>query len=163
MAKTTNRSSLLLIAALGLAGAVAGCGKGLPSTPSYATDVLPIFRARCLRCHGDAILPDGSISDPAMSLQPAGSVDPRTALTVYKAYIGQYDSVGCDTDAGSGCQLGAKYFATTPPPGATTGNILSDVIYGGALTNLPMPPPPARALSDWEATVVDSWTQTTQP
>jgi hypothetical protein len=168
MAKTTNRSSLLAIAALSLAGAVAGCGKELPSKPSYAADVLPIFQARCLRCHGDNVLPnDGGIFEPDASLLPAGQQKPASALVTYQAYLGRYDdSPECAVDSGlptppPGCQRGARYWAVTPTNSGRS-NILSDVVFGGAETYA-MPPPPARALSDWEATLIDSWTSNPLP
>ncbi|HLK91503.1 MAG TPA: hypothetical protein VKZ18_16530 [Polyangia bacterium] len=160
MAKRISpRASFLCGAVLALAGVSAGC-KALPSKPSYAADVLPIFQARCLRCHGDAVLPDGSVFEPAKALLPSGPA-PASALVSFYVYLGRYDdSPECTADGGPnpGCQWGAKHWATTPAGANTTINMLSDVIYGGAVTTFPMPPPPAQALSDWEATVVDSWT-----
>lgn len=184
MVKTTSpRGRLLCAAALSLAGLAAGC-KALPAKPSYAGDVLPIFKARCLRCHGDAVLPDGGqcpstwtfatfvdggasgVCEPPHSLLPpgAGQHPPASALTAYQVFLGRYDdSPECAVDAGGagpppGCQRGAKYWATVPASTTTTINMLSDVIYGGSQSGFPMPPPPSQALSDWEATVIDSWT-----
>ncbi len=163
MAKTTSpRGLLLCAAALAAAGGVAGC-KALPSKPSYAADVLPIFQARCLRCHGDAVLPDGGVFEPDKALLPPGPA-PASALVSFGAYLGRYDdSPECSgyTAGGglpTGCQWGAKHWATVPAATNATIDMLSDVIYGGAVSKFPMPPPPAQALSDWEATVVDSWT-----
>src|SRR5665647_1266062 len=33
-------------------GSLAGCGDGLPASPTYFTDIQPILRANCVRCHG---------------------------------------------------------------------------------------------------------------
>jgi hypothetical protein len=161
---TSPRGLLFCAAALALAGVAVGC-KALPSKPSYAADVLPIFKAQCLRCHGDAVLPDGGIFEPDKSLLPSGQQPPASALTVYQAFLGRYDdSPECASavDGGlgppAGCQRGAKYWATLPAATGSSTNMLSDVIFGGAQSGFPMPPPPGRALSDWEATVVDSWT-----
>lgn len=45
------RISLLLVIVVGGVGGVA-CA-GLPASPSFQSDVAPIFAASCVRCHGD--------------------------------------------------------------------------------------------------------------
>lgn len=47
------------LAALALALVLAGCGAGVPQSPTYFQDVQPILQANCARCHGaDAYEPE---------------------------------------------------------------------------------------------------------
>jgi hypothetical protein len=160
MAKTTVLPRALVSwAALALASWLAGCGPSVPAAPTYEANVRPILAVHCFGCHGNAASSDGAIYDPPPADTPPGSEDPKTALTVQRAYLDQCTSTGCDMDGGGAgtCRRGAQYFATTPPAGATSGNILSDAIHGGEGFVNPMPPPPAAALDDWEMKVLNGW------
>ena len=167
MAKTAVLSrALVSLTALVLAPSVVGCGPSVPASPTYEANVRPIFAAHCLSCHGNAVLNDSGIYgdgsyDPPPADWPANGVDPKTALSSsYRAYLGQCAASDCTTGDGGAttCRReGAQHFATTPPPGATSGNILSTVIHGGEGLLDPMPPLPAAALDDWEMKVVEAW------
>lgn len=41
------------IAAVALAGVLAGCGPEVPANPTYEQHVRPILQARCVRCHSN--------------------------------------------------------------------------------------------------------------
>ncbi|HVZ89557.1 MAG TPA: hypothetical protein VHG72_21525 [Polyangia bacterium] len=107
------------------------CGPSVPASPSYEADVLPIFRAHCLRCHGDAN-PDAG---PYNTTQTANLVGLATVnLTSYAQTV-------------SWAQMKT----------ATGQGVLSDVIHGGKATAQPMPLPPAAPLDDYELKVMDAW------
>ena len=161
MAKTAVLSSGLACGvALALVSALAGCGPSVPASPTYEANVRPILAAHCLGCHGNAVSSDGAIYDPPRADWPANGADPKTALTVNHAYLDQCGSTDCTSGDGGATtcsRLGAQYFAMTPPPGTSSGNILSTVIHGGEGLLDPMPPLPAAALDDWEKKVLDAW------
>jgi hypothetical protein len=120
--------------------ALAGCEKPVPAMPTYSRDVLPIFEAHCMRCHGAG----GTLNADARSLEPT-SHPPN-------GYLNQYgDKVDC-TPISPGlypvtCVGGAHYEATN-------GN-LHDYIHGIAQPKMPLAP--AAPLDDWELDVLDNW------
>src|SRR5450432_1787056 len=70
--------------------ALAGCEEPVPATPTFAHDVLPIFRASCVRCHGAG----GTLNhDPGMmGGYPATDTAPN-------GYFDSYGNVGdCTVD-----------------------------------------------------------------
>jgi hypothetical protein len=123
---------------------LAGCEEPVPATPSFATDVRPIFEAHCVRCHGAG----GTLN-----------VDPRSEEVAQPAsYLGQYDDVvDCTPDAAGNapptCVGGARYEAEI-------GNI-KPFIHGEVDPR--MPPPPSDPLSRWELAVIDNWLAETPP
>ena len=146
MAKTSPWVALRVGWALALGALTSACSPAVPATPSYATNVRPIFESHCTRCHGDG--PDGGMLNTAR--QPTGpDAGPLTSDPAATAicYLNQYDDTNC-APVGADCHRGAQYCGTT------LGSTLSMRLHG---TILPMPPPPAPRLDDWELLVVDNW------
>jgi hypothetical protein len=119
--------------------ALAGCEKPVPAMPTYTNDVLPIFEAHCIRCHGAG----GSLNADSRSIEPAPP--PGGFLTQYD------DKVDCTADANGlrplTCVGGARYEAES-------GN-LDYFIHGKTRPQMPLAP--AAPLTDWELGVLDNW------
>jgi hypothetical protein len=130
-----------------LAALAIGCGPPVPTSPSYAANVRPIFESHCVRCHGAG----GHLN---AAREPAGQPDAgESGLGApLLAYLGQYDDSGSCPEAGnqSACQRGAHYVATMT-------QYLQMALHGSSSYPTPMPPPPAPTLDDWELKVVDAW------
>jgi len=142
--KTTGLPILLLALA---AGGAVGCQPAVPANPSYAADVHPIFLSHCVRCHGA-----GGTLNQARDPQGGADAGPLASAggTPNQAYLGQYEDSGdCsgDDNPTPPCHLGAHTMATSKQ--------LQFYLHDDAL---PMPPPPAPRLDDWELKVVDAWT-----
>lgn len=119
--------------------ALAGCEKPVPATPTYTADVLPIFEAHCVRCHGAG----GTLNADERSIEPA----PPSG-----GYLDQYDDKSdCTPDADGHypltCMGGARYEAES-------GN-LAAFIHGRTQPKMPLAP--AAPLDDWELAVLDNW------
>lgn len=152
-----SRYIYLLSAACGLA-ACSSTSHPIPSMPTYATDVEPIFAAHCIRCHGEggtlnaAPNPDGSPGIGAPSL----------------CYLQMYDDSG-DCSVGDGgiisdtCHRGA-YYCAIPAPG-----IDPPVSYIGTYALMlsqdegGMPPKPWPPLDAQEKEVLSLWLQNPVP
>jgi hypothetical protein len=119
--------------------ALAACEKPVPATPQYTEDVLPIFEAHCVRCHGAG----GSLNGDLYGLEK--TPPPNGFLNQYE------DKVDCTPDAMGirppTCVGGARYEAET-------GNIHA-FIHG--LLPPRMPLAPAAPLDAWEMDVLDNW------
>jgi hypothetical protein len=134
-----SKATLASVFALALAAAAAaGCEPEVPAMPTYEADVLPIFQARCIRCHGETLRADPGMSTPT------------------QCHLNQFLDSGDCTPAGLQARLcirGAQYCGTNP---TGTGSLITSVIH--APDNLGrMPPPPADPLSDWAKEVIDRW------
>ena len=141
----------LLAAALALVGAGCTAYPSPPSQPAYDTDVQPILLAHCTRCHGNG--PDGGALNhagvPGVTYNAAGP--PRT-LGPFLTEFGDTctplsdGTPGTCTNNPTGCsRCGAAYWAPN----------LSAYVDPDA--TIPMPPPPAPQLNDWELKVIHAW------
>jgi hypothetical protein len=122
--------------------ALAGCEEPVPAQPSFAQDVLPIFRATCVRCHGAG----GTLNtDPRMTGVYKGETAPGGHLDSY-ADVGDctVDPVTMQTPASCGKGALSEYMNI---------NIYLNVFPPA----LRMPPLPAEPLARWEHEVVDNW------
>ena len=122
-----------------LAGVVlSGCEAPVPAKPTFTVDVLPIFRAHCVRCHGAG----GTLNVDPLGLEMA---PPSTFLDQYD------DKVDCTPDAMGNvpltCVGGARYDAQD---GAIH-------LYINATQGLRMPMQPSEPLDSWELAVVNNW------
>jgi hypothetical protein len=140
---------------LSAACAVGACSStptaALPDMPSYATDVLPIFTANCIRCHGA-----GGMLNAAPN--PDGS--PNTVGAPVTCYLSMYDDAG-DCTVGDGgiisstCKRGAHYCGTSSgdPPTSLIGYMALTLTQaeGG------MPPPPWPPVGTQEKEVLRRW------
>jgi hypothetical protein len=132
-----------LLCSLALAAvALAGCEEPVPATPTFAHDVLPIFRAACVRCHGAG----GTRNmDPAMTGVYKGETAPG-------GYLDSYGDVGdCTVDP-----------VTMRTPASCGKGALSEASNINIYLNvfppaLRMPPSPSEPLARWEHEVVDNW------
>jgi hypothetical protein len=150
MARAARLASLL---ALGCAALTAGCNSypAAPAEPAFDTDVLPIFQARCVRCHGAG----GNLNLPTEPTGPnapeiASVADAGAILAASHCYLNRFSDNGqCNASGGSlpdGCQFGASTFAGAMPT------------YIHATTApTQMPPAPAPPLDDYEMQTIDNW------
>jgi hypothetical protein len=124
--------------------ALAGCESPVPAKPTFTADVLPIFRAHCVRCHGAG----GTLNVDPLGLEMA---PPSTFLDQYD------DKVDCTPDAMGNvpltCVGGARYDAQD---GAIH-------LYINATQGLRMPMQPSEPLDSWELAVVNNWVAETPP
>jgi hypothetical protein len=113
----------------------------VPAAPTYATDVKPIFMARCTRCHGETLRGETLAN---------GVVRPPPSY----CHLDRYDSTGDCSDAGivaKACIVGAGLCTVKfqlrgrAIPSASNGFTTS------------MPPDPAPELDHWEVEVVTAW------
>jgi hypothetical protein len=124
----------------------------LPDMPSYATDVLPIFTANCIRCHGA-----GGMLNAAPN--PDGS--PNTVGMPVTCYLSMYEDTG-DCSVGDGgiisstCKRGAHYCGT--PSGDPPTSLVSYYILILTQDEGGMPPPPWPPLGAREKEVIRRWT-----
>jgi hypothetical protein len=121
----------------------------VPEMPSYAADVLPIFSAHCVMCHGA-----GGMLNAAPN--PDGS--PNTVGAPLVCYLSMYDDAGDCTalDAGgtpASCKRGAHYCTTPPNSFIETYAVTLSQDEGG------MPPPPWPPLSARDREVIMRWLQ----
>jgi hypothetical protein len=127
-------------------GLAVGCDPPVPESPTYEADVRPIFMAHCFRCHGA-----GGNFNQARAPGPDGGVLNIGKSTLYIDHY-QTTTVTCPTPDGgtTTCtHLGALIYGTSSEIGA--------VIKTDGTTSIPMPPPPAPRLSDWEIKVIEAW------
>jgi hypothetical protein len=122
--------------------ALTGCEEPVPAQPTFAHDVLPIFRAACVRCHGAG----GKLNmDPAMTGVYKGETAPG-------GYLNSYGDVGdCTVDP-----------VTMQTPASCGKGALSEALNIKTYLHLlppdqRMPPPPSEPLARWELEVVDNW------
>jgi mono/diheme cytochrome c family protein len=141
MGALERRTGVLLSFTLA-ALALAGCEEPVPATPTFAHDVLPIFRAACVRCHGAG----GTLNmDPTMT-------GPFKGETAPNGYFDSYANVGdCTPDP-----------ATQQVPASCGRGALADagllaVYLHPSVASQRMPPPPSEPLARWELEVVDNW------
>jgi hypothetical protein len=142
-------SKALLASVFALAAAVpvvslSGCSPTVPANPSFATDVQPIFMARCVRCHDETLR-----SEPPLPGLPAKA----PAI----CHLNRYASMGdCVTAGSTTCSRGASECANLPPP--MSGSYIGPKV-DPAFEHDPgrMPPPPADALNDYESAVINRW------
>jgi hypothetical protein len=116
---------------------LAACAKPVPAVPSFAVDVLPIFQASCVRCHGAG----GALNADPLAIEDG---PPHSDLEHYD------DGADCaPTPQGTplSCVRGAAYEATI-------GN-LHAFLHGSE--SPPMPLPPSDPLGAWELAVIDNW------
>jgi mono/diheme cytochrome c family protein len=124
---------------LSLATVLLGCGEEpVPAEPSFATDVRPIFIARCVRCHGAG---DKLNGDP-LSLKGA---KPEIV------YLGQFEDTGMCKAPVMDCKPGAKGVAA----------LIKLYVHDTGLMR--MPPLPAESLSDRQLQIIDLWASKTPP
>jgi hypothetical protein len=122
---------------------LAGCEKPVPAMPTFAVDVLPIFQASCVRCHGAG----GTLNADPRAIEDG---PPQTNLNQYD------DGADCvPTPQGTplSCVRGAAYEASI-------GN-LQAFLHGSEPP--PMPLPPSDPLGAWELAVIDNWVAESPP
>jgi hypothetical protein len=125
--------------------ALVGCEKPVPATPTYEVDVLPIFMAHCVRCHGAG----GKLNADPRSVEPAPPPG---------GYLDHYDD---PTD----CTLDAMGL---PPPTCEHGALheaevgLIKVYLHGPINPM-MPLAPAARLDPWDLEVIDNWLAESPP
>lgn len=135
---------LLGLVALGLTLSLGACAPADPPVnPSFATDVLPVMKAHCVRCHGA----NGMLNaDPGVT----------STLALYRmaptnGYFDTYeDKPGCVPTMTTYCG-GAK----------TEAALIKAYIHFG--NDMRMPPLPSDPLSDWDIKLLDNWTSKTPP
>jgi len=133
-------------AVTGAVMALVGCAEPIPEHPIY-TDVLPVFHAHCIRCHGAG----GTLNDDPPTAQVLGAP--------VQTYLGHYadDYSGCPMPgiftlpATETCRIGAK----------TAAGPLQVLIHSSGLGR--MPPPPSDGLNDWELRLLDRWVDNNAP
>ena len=156
LAKARFSVALLIGSALALGALASGCGPPVAATPSYAADVRPIFLSHCVRCHGAG--PDGGmLNNPTEPTGPDAAPLASDPTPVINCYLNQYDSTNCalvDGGEPANCHYGAHFWATTQAAR------LKLKLHGSVL---PMPPPPAPKLDEWEMKVVDAWIAASAP
>ncbi len=117
----------------------------IPAMPSYATDVLPIFVAHCVRCHNETLT--GAINPTTGALDKPGL-----------CHLNRFESIGDCSDAGimsGACSVGAQFCGTvTPgdPPASYIGTYITVPQDEGG-----MPPLPAAPLSAREKEIILRW------
>jgi hypothetical protein len=141
--------NLVSLAFLIASGAfAAGCEPSVPANPTFAADVLPIFEAHCVRCHGAG----GNLNDEYPTTGPVTSTTTPTPPPFnlgINGFLNQYNDTGtCTVQNGvvsprPGCKAGAHLMATS-------GLIAQYLPF-------PMPPKPAQPLDDWEKDVLNAW------
>jgi hypothetical protein len=122
------------------------CSLETPAMPSYQKDVRPIFMSHCVRCHGAGGTLQGDPNNYPLGTPP----ELYTPGAPSFCHLNVYDDQGDCTADMSSCKAGAHSCATTYK-GFMVGYLHAQ--EGG----LPMPPPPAPRLTDWELEVVDRW------
>ncbi|HZL19390.1 MAG TPA: hypothetical protein VFG23_16775 [Polyangia bacterium] len=136
---------LLFGAALTFGGPLlAGCQPAAPASPSYEADVRPIFMSHCVRCHGAG----GNLNMAKEPVEDGGVIN---IIPVSNCWLDQYANTGMCTSTSTAsfpCRFGALTWATSE---------LLMLIHRSDNTTIPMPPPPAPILDDWELKVVDAW------
>jgi hypothetical protein len=126
---------------LGAALLVAGCSlePGAASAPTYQADVLPIFMARCVRCHGDPPMGDPTSTNPTYQGPPVASF----RIDMFA------DTPACDPDSGVDqppCVFGAS--------GMDLRTLLAYITDGQMYR---MPPDPAPALTKYQIDTIQNW------
>ena len=138
MSKATL-ASVWSVLALALAALTAtGCEPAVPANPTYEADVLPLFRARCIRCHDETFRGDPGEPTPTLCHLDRFLDSPECAVA------GQPQL----------CLRGAQYCGTNP---TGTGSLITAVTLVDPDASERMPPPPADPLSDWEKEVIRRW------
>jgi len=135
---------MLMVALAGAALAGAGCTAypAAPAQPAYDLDVLPIFMAHCVRCHGAGDMlntptePTGPHAPPIPSVADAG-----VQFAAVNLYLNQFNDTADKN--------GAAGFATT----------IALTLSQSALPPILMPPAPAPRLDDWSNGTVINWTK----
>jgi hypothetical protein len=113
-----------------------------PAKPSFATDVLPVMKAHCTRCHGDK----GLMGDPGVT-----APNPLFHGPPLDGYFTQYgDMKGCPT-----MQAGA--LAGTYPGCQGAFNMAAKIKIYITTDSLRMPPQPSDPLSDWDIKLLSNW------
>ena len=132
-----------LFLGFGLALVMGACAPAdPPADPSFATDVLPVMKMHCTRCHGDG----GTLNADPNSLPPY-----NTAPEV--GYFTSYDDLPA-----AECKTAPAILCT----GAKT-NAVTIHAYIHLPDESRMPPRPAARLSDWELQLLDNWTAKNPP
>lgn len=119
-----------------------------PASPTFTTDVQPIFAAHCTRCHGG-----GGMLQNEVNPSRTGAIE---------CYLDQMDDRGDCSPVDGGlpplaqCMPGVRFCATIPIPDTT--KTLFDLFFFDAVgTARRMPPPPAAELNDWELNTIRRW------
>jgi hypothetical protein len=91
------RAGLLVMGAALLGGLVPACGPEIPAEPTWAEDVYPIVRARCVRCHADPPRNDPNIA-PRVTVNTLDYPDFTTLISVagttdYPEFLNLYVSI----------------------------------------------------------------------
>ena len=138
------RSLAIGVIALSAAALSAGCNlePDARANPTYEADVLPIFRSRCLRCHGYPPLgdPDSIVTSP-----PPAS--PRFDV---------FGDTNCGADAAAAtCIRGAGF--------AAMGKLFKPVLVNSDQKSGGMPPYPAPALTSYQVDTILKWEDETPP
>ena len=128
-----------LAAALALGAAGCTVYPSAPAEPAFDTDVLPIFKAHCTRCHDNN--PDGDGTNHEV-YRPDAAGGPVKAGAPHLAVFGPCYPV----DGG------------VPSCDGAPGYSLSIEMDIHRADDGRMPLPPARPLDDWEMNVIDAWT-----
>jgi hypothetical protein len=134
---------LLGFVGLGLALTTTACAPAdPPAKPSFATDVVPVMKAHCTRCHGA----NGLMGDPGVT-----SSNPLFHGPPTDGYFTQYgDMPGCPTMRQGGV-MGSN-------PGCQGAYSLRVSIKLYVHTDaLRMPPQPSDPLSEWDLKLLDNW------
>jgi hypothetical protein len=138
----TVKTLALGMLALALGG-VAACAPEKPAAPTYTKDVGPILDAHCSRCH--------SAHGPGGAFQGDPGANPPLPLACHLDFY-EGDPAKCTADPDGGAPPascnGARFCAMT------FGTVMKLYIRG---QSMPMPPPPATLMNDWEADVVEAW------
>jgi hypothetical protein len=139
-------SKALLASVFALAAAVpalslSGCSPEVPANPTYAQDVMPIFMARCVRCHDETLR--GEVPPPGYPDKGPPKI----------CHLNRYPSepVGCMPGTPP-CSVGAS--------ACVTGGTMAGRVDPSTSDDQRMPPPPADALNDYESAVINKWLKT---
>ena len=124
-----SRATLLLL--LLAASGSSACSPSVPANPTWADDIHPLLKARCVRCHNDP-----GAGDPEV---PKGSV----------------------ATGGIPASQSFDYANLADVPMPTLGILLQAgdaITKGSALAKVGfMPPLPAEPLADWEIQLIKNW------
>ena len=121
---------LLIVAALALVGAGAGCGNDAPLFPTYHNDIKPIMAAHCIRCHGAGgtmnMDPDIPVISPSKNQTPV--------LGNFTSFAGLMPFTGPN---GGALKLKIDTLPMPPPPSTALDSYDYDTIVTWATNPLP--------------------------
>jgi hypothetical protein len=151
-ARSRRRSSLALAAVGAAAVAVSFFGAGCsiepasPSNPTFEADILPIMRARCIRCHGVPVLAEDGGATPYVYVQG----DAGLVLFGNTSFEMLEDSPECAGDGGNSNPACVRGVRSAAPQ-------IVKAIQPSALAGVRMPPPPAPLLTKAQIDTIVHW------